>query len=114
MSLKVLPESNHYHASNMLQLTCNVATCIVIHVLTVTSYVARGDMLSVLNMHAHVTVTCYFWSMCACRENNIEECGLEMFFAVDYEKLGVLKTHELIPGGESVAVTEENKDEYVE
>ena len=49
-----------------------------------------------------------------CRENDIEECGLEMFFAVDYETLGELKTHELIPDGENVQVTEENKHEYVE
>ena len=48
------------------------------------------------------------------RENNIEECGLEMFFAVDYETLGELKTHELVPNGENIQVTEENKHEYVE
>ncbi len=49
-----------------------------------------------------------------CRDNDIEECGLEMFFAVDHETLGELKTHELVPGGEDVQVTEENKEEYVE
>jgi len=49
-----------------------------------------------------------------CRENNIEECNLEMFFSVDYETLGEVKTHELVPNGENVQVTEENKDEYVE
>ena len=48
------------------------------------------------------------------RENNIEECGLEMFFSVDTETLGEVKTHELIPGGENIQVTEENKHEYVE
>ncbi len=47
-----------------------------------------------------------------CRDNNIEECGL--FFAVDHKTLGELKTHELVPGGEDVQVTEENKKEYVE
>ena len=50
----------------------------------------------------------------ACRENNIEECELEMFFSVDQETLGVLSNHELAPGGSDKAVTEENKEEYVE
>ena len=49
-----------------------------------------------------------------CRENDIEECGLEMFFAVDQETLGVLTNHELTPGGSDKAVTEANKEEYVE
>ena len=49
-----------------------------------------------------------------CRENNIEECELEMYFAQDYETLGVVKTHELKPGGEEILVTEENKNEYIE
>ena len=51
---------------------------------------------------------------CCCRENNIEECGLEMYFAQDYESLGVVKSHELKPGGEDILVTEENKEEYIE
>lgn len=51
--------------------------------------------------------------MC-CRENNIEECGLEMYFSVDYETLGELKSHEFKPGGADILVTEENKEEYVE
>ena len=49
-----------------------------------------------------------------CRENNIEECELEMYFAQDYETLGEIKTHELKPGGEEILVTEENKEEYIE
>ena len=49
-----------------------------------------------------------------CRENNIEECGLEMYFSVDYEIQAELKTHELIPGGADVLVTEENKEEFIE
>ena len=53
-------------------------------------------------------------SLCVSRENNIEECGLEMYFSVDYETLGELKTHEFIPGGADVLVTEENKEEYIE
>ena len=48
------------------------------------------------------------------KDNNIEECGLEMFFSVDYELLGEIKSHELKPGGEKIQVTEENKEEYLE
>ena len=48
------------------------------------------------------------------RDNNIEECGLEMTFAQDYEVLGVVKTHELVPDGNDKIVTEENKLEYIE
>ena len=50
--------------------------------------------------------------MCLCggnRDNNIEECGLEMFFSVDFELLGEIKPHELKPNGADVRVTEENK-----
>ena len=39
---------------------------------------------------------------------------MEMYFAVDSEVLGVIKTNELKPGGDSILVTEENKEEYVE
>ena len=48
------------------------------------------------------------------RDNDIEECGLEMYFAQDYEVLGVVKNHELIEGGSEVLVTEENKHDYIE
>ena len=48
------------------------------------------------------------------RDNNIEECDLEMYFAVDQETLGVLKTHELVPGGSEKMVTEQSKEEYIE
>lgn len=37
-----------------------------------------------------------------------------MYFAQDYETLGVVKSHELKPGGEDILVTEENKEEYIE
>lgn len=47
------------------------------------------------------------------RDNNIEECGLEMFFSVDKEILGEISTHELKPGGGDIQVTEENKEEYI-
>lgn len=47
------------------------------------------------------------------RDNNIEECGLEMFFCVDKEILGEITTHDLKPGGGEIQVTEENKEEYI-
>lgn len=47
------------------------------------------------------------------RDNNIEECGLEMFFAVDNELLGKVTSHDLKPGGSDIQVTEENKEEYL-
>ena len=37
-----------------------------------------------------------------------------MFFSVDYELLGELKTFELKAGGGEIMVTEENKEEYLE
>lgn len=37
-----------------------------------------------------------------------------MYYSVDYENLGELKTHDLVPGGEDKLVTEENKHDYVE
>lgn len=47
------------------------------------------------------------------RDNNIEECALEMFFSVDKEILGEVTTHELKPDGGNIQVTEENKEEYI-
>lgn len=47
------------------------------------------------------------------RDNNIEECGLEMFFSVDMEILGKITSHDLKPNGANIQVTEENKEEYI-
>lgn len=47
------------------------------------------------------------------KDNDIEECGLELTFAHEFEVLGEVKIHELKPGGEEIVVTEENKEEYV-
>ncbi|XP_055477046.1 NEDD4-like E3 ubiquitin-protein ligase WWP2 [Psammomys obesus] len=47
------------------------------------------------------------------KENNLEECGLELFFIQDMEILGKVTTHELKEGGENIRVTEENKEEYI-
>ncbi len=57
---------------------------------------------------------CFILCFLPYRENDIEECGMEMFFSVDFEELGVVKSHELKPGGEEILVTESNKEEYVE
>ncbi|TRY75099.1 hypothetical protein TCAL_00604 [Tigriopus californicus] len=48
------------------------------------------------------------------RNNSLEESGVEMFFNVDYDLLGEVKSHDLKPGGSEIEVTEENKEEYLE
>ena len=47
------------------------------------------------------------------RDNNIEECGLEMYFIQNQEYFDKVQTFELVPGGNDKLVTEENKDEYI-
>ncbi|KAL5499677.1 hypothetical protein EMCRGX_G011134 [Ephydatia muelleri] len=56
----------------------------------------------------------FYNSLVWMRDNNIEECGLEMFFSCDFEVLGVVKSHELTVGGATRQVTEQNKNEYIE
>lgn len=48
------------------------------------------------------------------RDNNIDECDMELYFVVDYELLGEVKTHELKENGAEIPVTEENKTDYIE
>ncbi|KAM4029491.1 NEDD4-like E3 ubiquitin-protein ligase WWP1 isoform 2-T3 [Anomaloglossus baeobatrachus] len=55
----------------------------------------------------------FYNSLIWIRDNNIEECNLEMYFAVDMEILGKVTSHDLKPGGANVLVTEENKEEYI-
>ena len=43
------------------------------------------------------------------KDNNIDECDMELYFVADYELLGELKTYELKEGGTDMAVTEANK-----
>ena len=78
--------------------------------------VSHTQLYNAYTLHTCMLTISVFVCVCVrvCRENNIEECGLEMFFAVDQEKLGVLSSHDLTPGGSEKAVTEENKLEYVE
>lgn len=47
------------------------------------------------------------------RENNIEDCGLELYFCADFEILGKIEQHDLKPNGGEIRVTEENKEEYL-
>lgn len=47
------------------------------------------------------------------KENNIEECGLEMYFFVDKEILGEIKSYDLKFNGGNIFVIEENKEEYI-
>jgi len=47
------------------------------------------------------------------RDNNLEECGLELFFSTDFEVLGKVEHHELKPGGDDIKVTDDNKQEYI-
>ncbi|CAH1779730.1 unnamed protein product [Owenia fusiformis] len=55
----------------------------------------------------------FYNSLVWIKENDIEECGLELFFHADFEILGKLNQVELKPGGENIQVTEENKEEYI-
>ncbi|XP_015912196.1 E3 ubiquitin-protein ligase Su(dx) [Parasteatoda tepidariorum] len=55
----------------------------------------------------------FYNSLVWIKENNIEECGLELYFSVDFEILGQIQSHELKPGGGEIRVNEENKDEYL-
>ncbi|EGT38142.1 hypothetical protein CAEBREN_25739 [Caenorhabditis brenneri] len=48
------------------------------------------------------------------KDNNIDECDMELYFVADYELLGEMKTYELKEGGTDIAVNEANKLEYIE
>ncbi|XP_054435820.1 NEDD4-like E3 ubiquitin-protein ligase WWP1 [Pteronotus mesoamericanus] len=55
----------------------------------------------------------FYNSLIWIRDNNIEECGLEIYFSVDMEILGKIISHDLKLGGANILVTEDNKDEYI-
>ncbi|XP_051884693.1 NEDD4-like E3 ubiquitin-protein ligase WWP2 isoform X2 [Pristis pectinata] len=55
----------------------------------------------------------FYNSLLWIKENNVEECGLELYFAQDMEILGKVTTHELKKDGENIMVIEENKEEYM-
>lgn len=64
------------------------------------------DLFCLYRIHCNI----FFFSS---RDNNIEECNLEMYFCVDMELLGKVTSHELKSGGSNILVTEENKEEYI-
>ncbi|XP_053555443.1 NEDD4-like E3 ubiquitin-protein ligase WWP2 isoform X2 [Bombina bombina] len=47
------------------------------------------------------------------KDNNIEECELELYFVQDMEILGEVTSHKLKEEGENIRVTEENKEEFI-
>ncbi|XP_053305483.1 NEDD4-like E3 ubiquitin-protein ligase WWP2 isoform X1 [Spea bombifrons] len=47
------------------------------------------------------------------KDNNLEECELELYFVQDMEILGEVTSHKLKEGGENIRVTEENKEEFI-
>uniref|UniRef100_A0A672R5S7 E3 ubiquitin-protein ligase n=1 Tax=Sinocyclocheilus grahami TaxID=75366 RepID=A0A672R5S7_SINGR len=47
------------------------------------------------------------------KENDLEECGVELYFAQDMEILGKVTTHQLKNDGENELVTRDNKEEYI-
>lgn len=56
----------------------------------------------------------FYNSLVWIRDNNIDECGLEMWFSVDFEVLGQVLHHELKAGGDKERVTETNKEQYLQ
>ncbi|VVC92941.1 unnamed protein product [Leptidea sinapis] len=56
----------------------------------------------------------FFNSLVWIKDNNIDECGLEMWFSVDFEVLGQVIHHELKPSGDKERVTEANKEQYLQ
>ncbi|KAI5641533.1 HECT-domain (ubiquitin-transferase) domain-containing protein [Phthorimaea operculella] len=56
----------------------------------------------------------FYNSLVWIRDNNIDECGLEMWYSVDFEVLGQVIHHELKPGGDKERVTEQNKENYLQ
>jgi len=47
------------------------------------------------------------------RDNNVDECDLDLCFSTDFEILGKIEHHELKSGGDDIRVTEINKLEYI-
>ncbi|MEQ2161553.1 NEDD4-like E3 ubiquitin-protein ligase wwp2 [Goodea atripinnis] len=47
------------------------------------------------------------------KNNNLEECEVELYFAQDMEILGKVSSHLLKEDGEDELVTEKNKEEYI-
>lgn len=55
----------------------------------------------------------FYNSLMWIKENNVDDCDLELYFVVDFELLGEIKTHELKENGTNIRVCEQNKEEYI-
>jgi len=55
----------------------------------------------------------FYNSLVWIRDNNIEECELDLDFTMDFEVLGKIDTIELKENGAETPVTEANKEEYI-
>lgn len=55
----------------------------------------------------------FYNSLIWIRDNDIDECSLELWFSVDFEVLGQVVHHELKPNGDRERVTQANKEEYM-
>lgn len=55
----------------------------------------------------------FYNSLVWIKENNIEDCNLELYHSVDFEVLGQVIHHELIKNGDKEMVTEQNKEKYL-
>ncbi|CAK9298000.1 unnamed protein product [Gordionus sp. m RMFG-2023] len=55
----------------------------------------------------------FYNSLIWIKENNIDECELGVYFSADFEILGQVKSHELVPDGANLKVTESNKQQYI-
>lgn len=55
----------------------------------------------------------FYKSLIWIKENNIDECGLELYYSVDFEILGQVIHHELKESGDKIRVVEDNKEDYI-
>lgn len=46
-------------------------------------------------------------------ENKVEDVGYDLTFSAEVNEFGSTQIRELIPGGQNILVTEENKMEYI-
>ncbi|MCP9261145.1 E3 ubiquitin-protein ligase [Dirofilaria immitis] len=56
----------------------------------------------------------FYNSLIWIKDNNVDECDMELYFVADYELLGEIRTHELKEDGAELKVCEKNKEEYIE
>lgn len=55
----------------------------------------------------------FYNSLIWMKDNNIEDCSLELYFNGDFEILGQVHHQELKENGDKIQVTEQNKEEYL-